>query len=377
MTALLIQDGHVIDPSQKIDGIQTIAILDKKIVSKEEVQESDPVIIQANDCYVFPGLINFHAHLYSGSVFGINPELLPATGVTAAVDAGTAGWINFKNFYQGGLSHSQMHLKAFINVSGIGQPGGGINEPLTPNAIHWTALDRQLSYYKDKLLGLKIRISKPIVGSAGVKPLLDTFQFAHERGIRVCVHVTNPIIPFPELLPLFQKGDIFCHVFEGTGNHLLGTEGKVVQEAWQARERGVIFDAANGRSNFSYAIAKKALQEGFLPDVISSDSTSYNFNLPEKVKNLPFIMSKYLNMGMTLPQIIERVTAIPAKLMGMEGEIGTLAPGASGDVTICKLVEQEVIFRDSLNTVHYGTKVLVPVMTILKGSVVYCNPAFN
>lgn len=377
MTALLIQDGHVIDPSQNIDGIQTVAVLDKKIASKEEAEENDPVVIQAKDCYVFPGLIDFHAHLYSGSVFGIDPELLPATGVTAAVDAGTAGWINFKNFYQGALSHSQIHIKAFINVSGIGQPGGGINEPLTPNAIHWNALERQLSYYKDKLLGLKIRISKPIVGSAGVKPLLDTFQFAHERGIRVCVHVTNPIIPFPELLPLFQKGDIFCHAFEGTGNHLLGTEGKVVQEAWKARERGVIFDAANGRSNFSYAVAKEALQEGFLPDVISSDSTSYNFNLPEKVKNLPFIMSKYLNMGMTLPQIIERVTAIPAKLMGMQGEIGTLAPGASGDVTICKLVEQEVVFRDSLNTVHYGTKVLVPVMTILKGSVVYCNPAFN
>ncbi len=377
MAALLIQDGHVVDPSQNIDGIQTIAVLDKKIVSKEEAEENDPVVIQAKDCYVFPGLIDFHAHLYSGSVFGIDPELLPATGVTAAVDAGTAGWINFKNFYQSALSHSQIHMKAFINVSGIGQPGGGINEPLTPNAIHWNALERQLSYYKDKLLGLKIRISKPIVGSAGVKPLLDTFQFAHERGIRVCVHVTNPIIPFPELLPLFQKGDIFCHAFEGTGDHLLGTEGKVVQEAWKARERGVIFDAANGRSNFSYAVAKEALQEGFFPDIISSDSTSYNFNLPEKVKNLPFIMSKYLNMGMTLPQIIERVTAIPAKLMGMQGEIGTLAPGASGDVTICKLVEQEVVFRDSLNTVHYGTKVLVPVMTILKGSVVYCNPAFN
>lgn len=377
MTAFLIQDGHVVDPSQNIDGIQTVAVLDKKIVSKEEVQENNPVVIQAKDCYVFPGLIDFHVHLYSGSVFGIQPELLPATGVTAAVDAGTAGWINFKNFYQGSLSNSQIHMKAFINVSGIGQPGGGINEPLTPNAIHWASLEQQLSCYKDKLLGLKIRISKPIVGENGVKPLLDTFRFAHERGIRVCVHVTNPVIPFPELLPLFQKGDIFCHVFEGTGDHLLGTKGKVVKEAWQARERGVIFDAANGRSNFSYAVAKEALQEGFFPDVISSDSTSYNFNFPEKVKNLPFIMSKYLNMGMALPQIIERVTAIPAKLMGMQDQIGTLAPGASGDVTICKMIKQKVVFRDSLNQVHYGTKVLVPVMTILKGSIVYCSSAFN
>lgn len=376
MNKLLIKNGFVIDTLQNVNGIQDVNISNGHIV-ENSLCDIDSVVIDATDCYVFPGLIDFHTHLYDGSAFGINPDLLLACGVTTAVDAGSAGWINFKNFFNKTILQKMIHLRAFVNVSGVGMPGAGINEPLDMSAIDWNKLELLFERYKDVLVGLKIRISKSIVKEQGINPLINTFEFAHKRKIRVCVHVTDPVAPFEEILPLFQKGDIFCHVFQGDGYTLLDDQSNVIKEAWAARKRGVLFDACNGKTNFSYKIAKEALSQGFSPDIISSDQTTANFNLPQYVKCLPYVMSKYISMGMDLKDIIKATTEVPAKILGMEGKIGTLSLGANGDVTICKLINKNVSYKDAQGILHYGKQVLVPVMTILQGNIVYCNPAFN
>ena len=374
MSAICIKNGHVIDTTQKLDSIADIFINDGKITL---ASSADQRIIDATGCYVLPGLIDFHTHLYKGSTFGVDPDSLIATGVTAATDAGTAGWVNFEDFYNNSFTKTKIHLKAFINVSGIGQPGGGINEPLDLDAINYERLLLLLKKYHGDLLGLKIRISKPIVKQNGITPLINTMKFAHANGLHVNVHVTNPAAPTEEILPLFEKGDIFCHVFHGTGDTIIGPNNMLKKELLEARERGVLFDAANGRSNFVYKVAKKAIDAGFCPDIISSDTTAYNFNIPGKVKNLPFVMSKYLSLGMPLPKIIQAATETPAKIMGMENIIGTLKNGACGDVTICKFINKKITFLDTFNNIHYGEQLLVPVMTILKGNVVYCQTDFD
>ena len=376
MNKLLIKNGFVIDTVQNLNGIHNIKISDGYIV-EDNSNDVDSVIIDATNCYVFPGLIDFHTHLYNGSAFGINPDLLLACGVTTAVDAGSSGWINFENFFSKTVLQKMIHLRAFVNVSGVGMPGAGIDEPLDVSAINWNRLESLFEKYKGILVGLKIRISKSIVKEQGLNPLINTFEFAHKRKIRVCVHVTDPIAPFEKILPLFQEGDIFCHVFQGDGYTLLDDQSNVINEAWAARKRGVLFDACNGKTNFSYKIAKEALKQGFIPDIISSDQTTANFNLPQYVKCLPYVMSKYISMGMDLKDIIKATTEVPAKILGMEGKIGTLSSGANGDVTICKLINKKVCYKDAQGILHYGNQVLVPVMTILQGNIVYCNPAFN
>lgn len=370
-----ITGGHVVDPSQNINEISNVGICDGKFVGADINMPAEQ-IIDATGLYVFPGFIDFHTHLFQGSAFGVEPNLLPALGVTTAVDAGTAGWLNFSEFYRSTVQYSSVMLKAFVNVSGVGQTGI-MNEPLDEKAFNWSKINNLMNKYRDILLGIKLRISKPIVGENGMKPLQKTFSFAHANNIPVCVHVTNPIEENAKILPLFQKGDIFCHCYHGTGDTILTNDGKVLPEVWAARERGVIFDAANGRTNFSYRVARKAIAEGFLPDIISTDTTSFNFNLPLQVKNLPFMMAKYLGLGLTLEQVVRCVTDNPAKAMGMDGKIGTLKTGSAGNLTICRMLDKKVKFKDSLGEEHYGSKIIIPVMTIVNGNILYCAPDFN
>lgn len=372
--SILISGGHVIDPAAGVDYSDLVAIEDGKIVCADTIHPDK--VIDAEGCYVFPGFIDFHTHLYGGSAFGIEPELFLSSGVTSAVDAGTAGVINFDEFYCHTIRDSRMHIKAFLNISGIGQPGGGILEPLGNTAVQWDEIGKMLDRYSDVLLGVKLRISKPIVRELGLGPLERTIRFVHERGLPMNVHVTNPPEPLEAIIPMFRKGDIFCHVFHGTGYTILNEKGHVGAEFWKAKERGVLFDSANGRSNFSFKVATEAVKEGFFPDIISTDATAINYNHPEQVKNLPFLMSKYLSMGMSLPQVVKAVTAVPAAVMGMEGKIGTLKAGACGDVVICRRKEKTVRFRDSDGELYDGNQVLEPVLVILNGRIVYRNPGF-
>lgn len=375
---ILIRGGHVIDPAAGVDGIGSVMI-EKGIIADAECSGAERAaeqVIDAAGYLVLPGLIDFHTHLYGGSAFGVSPDLFPAAGVTAAVDAGTTGAVNFEEFCRNTLRKSRIHLKAFLNVSGIGQPGPGIMEPLGAGAVSWQSAGDVLDRYKEELLGLKIRISRPIVRELGLAPLKDTLAFAENRGIRVNVHVTDPPERLATIAPLFRSGDIFCHVFHGTGYTILDEKGRVGREFWNAKERGVLFDAANGRSNFNYEVAREAVHEGFLPDIISTDATALNYNQPDQVKNLPFVMSKYLSLGMDLTQVVKAVTEIPAEVMGMRGQIGTLRPGAYADVVICEKRKERVRFRDSVGTVHYGSEILEPAMVLSRGMIAYCRPGF-
>lgn len=139
-----------------------------------------------------------------------------------------------------------------------------------------------------------------------------------------------------ELVSLLRHGDIIAHAFHGKGSTILTDEGAVLAEVRQARERGVIFDAANGRSHFSMNTARRAIANGFLPDIISSDLSTIT-KLARPVYALPWILSKYLALGVALTDVINACTHTPAVLMGMAAEIGTLAPGAFADIAIFKL----------------------------------------
>ncbi len=373
MSRICISNGFVIDPKNNINGVKDIFVDSGRIV---EPLSSVDTEVDASGCYVLPGLIDFHCHLYKGSAFGFNPELLLPTGVTSAVDAGTAGYINYEDFYESVVKRTTLTVKTFINISPVGQPGGGINEPLGRELIRKEELGAVISRHRDTIIGLKVRISRPIVGSLGLDPLKYALELGEDFGLPINVHVTNPPEKLSEVVKYFRKGDIFTHVFEGTG-HTIIEDGHVADEILDAEERGVIFDSANGRSNFVFSIAEKALDEGFYPDIISTDSTALNFSKPYVVKNLPFTMSKYLNLGMELGDIVKAVTSTPAKVMKEEERLGHLAPGAAGDVTICRIEKKDVLFRDTLGDERKGNRIIEPVMVLKNGEFVYTRPDFS
>jgi predicted amidohydrolase len=193
---LLIRGGHVVDPSRGIDGEMNIGVRGGVIVPVEAGDEGLRDV-DASGLYVTPGLIDFHTHIfYTGSAISVNPAFLAATGVTGAVDAGTAGCANFKAFFDGVITSSPVRIKSYLNVYGGGQLDTNIPEKFEPSEYRPLQIARIVDAYRDNILGLKIRYSKGIASS--IDSLKETLRIARDLGLRVCVHTTNPP---PALLP--------------------------------------------------------------------------------------------------------------------------------------------------------------------------------
>jgi len=372
---LLIKGGMVIDPAVNFHGLMDILIKNGKIIamSPGEKHEVASQVIDATGCYVFPGLIDYHTHLfYGGTHIGVNPDLaLLPQGVTTAVDQGSAGVSNMEAFFDTVIARSQAQIFCYLHVA----PSGLESLPYNPEVVDPSLYDLRASLglfekYAGRLLGLKIRQSREIVGELGLTPLKATIRMAEEIGCRVVVHTTNPPDAVGKLADLLRTGDVFTHMYQGKGNSIVNADGTIDERIYRARERGVIFDTADGRGHYSFDVAKKALTAGFVPDVISTDLTCSNvYN--QAVFGLPLMMSKYLALGMTLDDIVKACTAAPAKLIGREGKLGTLAPGACADVAVFRIAEKQVVFTDFAGQSLVCNQLLIPQLTVSRGKVAY------
>jgi predicted amidohydrolase len=368
-----IEGGTVLDPERGFFGVGEVLIEGSRIVAAGtgEPVEAEKVI-RAEGCLVLPGLIDFHAHLFSGgSELGVAPDLsLLPQGVTTAVDAGSCGTANFEAFMRFIVPANRVRLFSLLNVCPVGLATTRYHEQVDPRFFDEQKMGELLDQYPGQLLGLKVRQSKDIVGELGLKPLQATVEIAGRLGCPVVVHTTNPPTEVEQISALLRPGDVFCHVHHGAGETILDAAGKVKQAMVTAQKAGVVFDAANGRNNFSFGVAKQAISEGFFPDVISSDVTAKT-NYSDYVFGLPYIMMKYLALGMNLEQVVAACTATPAKWLGMSGKIGTLKPGAFADVAIFRQSTKPISMKDTYNKVTMSEGCLAPQLTILGGKVVY------
>lgn len=371
--SILITGGHIIDPARNINEVGDILISGDTIVDgMGSLAKHGMEIIRAEGCLVVPGLIDFHTHIFfGGTESSIQPDssMLPNC-VTTTVDGGTAGTSNYEIFHKNVIVNSIVRIKSFLSVSPPGQATLQFNENQDPGCFDEERMKLLFRKYPDDILGLKVRQSKDIVGNLGMKPLEKALKVAEQLSCRVAVHTTDPFGDAGDLVNLLRPGDIFVHVYHGKGSTIINHANHVLPEVIAARDRGVIFDAANGKNHFSFKIAEAALADGFTPDVISSDLTWLTM-YKQPVFGLPWIMSKYLALGMDLYDIIAACTATPAGLMGLEGKIGTLAAGACADVAIMKLADQHCEFLDAEGETRIGRQLLLPQATICAGRIVY------
>ena len=372
------------DPRTGLDRIQDLVILNNRIVDPQGEAVTCDHIIDATDCVVAPGLIDFHTHVfYEGSGIGIRPDFMIPQGTTSAVDAGTSGTANFEAFYKTVVASSTVRLKSFLTVYSGGQLDPKLCEDFNPELFNLERMERIVDKYRDNILGLKIRFSRGVVpddkGMDYLKATVELADWLNARlgtALRVCVHTTNSPVSAGDLASCLRPGDIFCHCFQGSGNHLVLENGEIDPGVLEARKRGVLFDAANGKGNFGIETAKRALAKNFLPDIISSDLTNDKFNMPPYDKNLPTVLSKYLTLGLDLMTVLRTVTEIPAKIMGMAGQIGTLQPGAYADVVVLKEKNIPVLHKDWKDDTLQGNVLLVPQMTLCAGEIQFCQTDF-
>src|SRR5215831_3863979 len=368
---LVIRGGEVVDPSQNLRGKRDVGVRNALIAAIEpEIPAARGVqTLDAAGQLVLPGLIDFHAHVLPGAGIGLSgDELVPFTGTTTYVSAGDAGVGSFSAFKHFGIASSRTRIFAFLHISSIGLSGFPVGEMLNIDHARVDAAAKMLAENPDVLLGVKVRESLDVVGNNGLEPLKRAIAATERSGVpgaRVMCHIGNAPGDLSELLGLLRPGDVLTHAFSGAGNNTV-VNGKVLAAALEAKKRGVLIDVGHGGGSFDYTVCEAALQQGFTPDIISSDIHAVSVNTPGK-PFLPWVMSKFLNLGMPLEEVVMRATTAPARAIGRVPKLGTLQIGAPADLSLVEIVEGAVDFVDTRQNQRKGQRYIKPVQAVKAG----------
>lgn len=377
---LLLKGGHVIDPKNNIDGVMDVAIAEGKILS---VAQNIPAagakkVVDVKGLYVTPGLIDMHVHVFAGndldSYIANGPTSVPPdgftfrAGVTTVVDAGSSGWRNFRQFKAQTIDRAQTRVLALLNIVGTGMFGRFEEQDVMDMNPVMTAHMIQKLYPKI-LVGIK---------SAHYWGDFTQVDRAVEAGKLANVPV---MVDFGEHDPpnsiesLFMEhlrpGDIFTHTFSYGPKQretVVDENGKVKPFVFAAQKRGLIFDVGHGGGAFSWRQAVPAMKQGFKPDVISTDLHIQSMN--GGMKDLTNVISKFLNMGMTVQDAIARTTVNPARVINRT-ELGTLSAGAEADVAVFNLRKGDFGFLDVRGNKLSGKQKLEAELTIRAGRIVW------
>lgn len=328
MYDLLIHGGHVIDPANDLDAPADVAICDGRIAAVAPSLDPSQArqVIDAAGQIVTPGLVDLHTHIYWGATYwGIEADPVAArSGATTWVDAGSAGAYSFPGFRQFICAASRVRTFAFLNLSAI-----GLIAPTWEFAnLDYCDVDlaiRTVEENRDLIVGIKARIDHNTTRGVGIRPLHLARALADRVALPLMVHIGNGPPTLEEIVALLRPGDILTHCFTGGTHRLLSAEGRLSPIARELQLRGVLLDIGHGTGSFSYRTAEAAFEEGLLPDVISSDIHQLSVQGP--MFDLPTTLSKFLNLGMALPDVIDRATRRPALAIG-KPELGTLHPGS-------------------------------------------------
>jgi dihydroorotase len=323
--------------------------------------------------YVTPGLVDIHVHVYAGTgqrgAYDGDNSVYPdgftfRSGVTTVVDAGSAGWRNFPDFKDRVIDRAKTRVLALLNIVGSGMGGGAIEQNL--NDMDAAATAKLARQYRDVVVGIKT------AHYAG--PEWTPVERAVEAGtianipVMVDFGTFRPERPYQDLVTKkLRPGDISTHVYNALAP-LQDDAGKPAAYLFEARRRGVIFDVGHGGGSFSFRQAVPCVKQGFPPDSISTDLHTGSMNAG--MKDMLNLMSKFLNMGMSLAEVVARSTWHAAREIRRE-QLGNLSAGAPGDVTVLRLARGDFGFIDAGGARMKGTQELQCELTLRDGKIVY------
>ncbi|QJR15408.1 amidohydrolase family protein [Usitatibacter palustris] len=383
---LVIKGGEVLDPSQNLRAVRDVGIRNGIV---EAVDADIPVaralrVIQAGGRLVTPGLVDLHAHVFPyGSAIGIPAdELVPFQGSATAVSAGDAGANNFAAFRRYIVGSTRTRLYAFVHIANIGLAGFPVPELYNIDYARAEDAARTVAENADLVIGIKVRMSENVIAKHGLEPLKRAIRGCELSGVagaKVMCHIGGVETPelMSQILDLLRPRDILTHCYSGAPNIAgkftnIVQDGKLLPAALEAKKRGVVFDVGHGGGSFDYTIAEAAIAQGATPDTISSDIHVFSGNTPG-MPYLTWVMSKFLNMGFTLEQVVGMATVNAARSIGKLPKLGTLQVGAPGDVSILEVVDGPVEFVDTRNNKRAGKVHIRPVQTVAAG-VVFGRP---
>ncbi|UFN47785.1 amidohydrolase/deacetylase family metallohydrolase [Roseomonas sp. OT10] len=368
---LILTGGRVIDPSQKIDGVMDVAFAGGKVAKVGKgLDRTGAEVRDVSGFIVSPGLIDLHTHVYDGGTsLGINAEeFCRLSGVTTAIDTGSAGPGNWPGFRKHVIERSQVRILAYLHVSHAGIFGFSkrvmVGESGDLRLMNPIEAVQVADANRDVIVGIKVRVGLHASGNSGTVPLDIALQVADEVGMPLMAHIDHPPPSYEEVVNRLRPGDILTHCFRPFPNAPITAQGRVKDVVLAARERGVIFDIGHGQGSFAFKTARAMLANGFPPDTISSDVHALCINGPafDQVTT----MSKFLCMGMPLEEVIARSTVEAARAL-QRPELGSLRPGSVGDATVLSVPEGEFDYVDATGEHLIGDRKIVSEGVVLNG----------
>jgi dihydroorotase len=372
---LLLKGGHVIDPKNKINEIRDVAIRDRKIaaVAPSINPATAYKTVDVKGLYVTPGLVDIHVHIfastgernsYAGERSVYPDEMTLRCGVTTVADAGSSGWRNFPVFRETIITRSRTRVFAFLNIVGHGMRGQRYERELAdmePGPTSEMALK-----YKGVIVGIKTAHYMGL-DFAAVDRAVEAGTLAQIPVMVDFGRVSSQKSLAELLTKKLRQGDIYTHVYSGLRGEL-DPAGHANPALFEGRKRGVIFDVGHGSGSFTWRVAVPIIQEGFLPDSISTDMHSGSFT--SSLKDMLNVMSKFLALGLPLEDVILRSTWNPAREIKQE-QLGHLSVGSSADVAVFRLDTGDFGFLDMFGARMPGTQKLTCEMTLRDGRIVY------
>ena len=373
----LIKGGRVIDPRNAIDGVRDVAIKDGRIaaVAANIAASRAMKAVDARGLVVTPGLIDLHVHVfpgeklrdYAGGDWSVFPDGFTLRScVTTVNDAGTSGWRNFPEFKRRIIDQSKTRVTAFLNIVGHGMGSGAIEQNADDMDGAMTA--NMALQHKGVVVGIK----SAHYNGTDWKPYEQAVIAGTKAGIPVMIDFGGNVKAGRTLMDLFmthlRPGDIFTHMYGGVrGEQDQTTKGPSAAMV-AGRKKGIIFDVGHGGASFRYSAAIPMMKAGFLPDSISTDLHTSSMN--SAMKDMLNLMSKFLAMGVSLPEVIRQSTWNPARQVALES-LGHLSVGASADVAVLRVEKGRFGYADPVGGRLDGTQRLSCELTVRDGKVVY------
>lgn len=373
MYDVVVKNGLLIDPAQGIHERKDVAILEGKVAAVEpRIDEAQAKrLVDAEDLIVTPGLIDLHVHVcYRIARLAVDPETAClAKGSTTVLDVGSLGSCLFDGFRKYVIDRVKTRIYVLLNVGSLGliSYARGDLWPMlyndtfaTPFFTNHEDTVEVIEANRDVILGIKWH------GTYGRKALPAARRAADAvKGFIMAENHHNP-----ETIYSLNKGDMLTHIYHPHRTHgVLDPDGKVPSEFFTAMKRGVVFDVGHGAGSFAWTVAEKAIEQGIRPDTISTDLHTGSINGP--AYDFPTTIAKFQLLGFSLDEVIRASTTRPAAVLGKQGEIGTLKPGAAGDVAVFKLEEGKFPLVDVVKEERLGSQRLLPLTVIKGGEVAY------
>jgi len=349
---LLLTGGTVLNPATKLNQILDVGVAGNRVaaIGAGLPRADAKKVLDVAGCYVTPGLIDFHVHSY----WGVNPygcdldDLCLATGVTTTMDAGSAGPVNLLGFRKLVYEKSKTRMLGFVALA----QHGVLNEPGELLSLGFADSDgsaQAVADNRDISIGVKVRLHKKAIGENSHAALRLAIKAGEATHTPIMVHVGNTAIGMDEIAATLRPGDIITHCYTPQKPSIIDAQGKLLPEVRKAKERGVIFDVGHAGGHFDFNLVRRAMREGIVPDVISSDLhgrlSQPGFGV---VGDLLTTLTKFLPLGLSFDEIISKCTVDAARVVGWQDRIGTLEVGREADIAVLQIIDEPTKLRDSV-----------------------------